>query len=397
MPDIEAINSVAIANIESVNGAAKANIESVGGASVVAAATGATRWVAICEDGFVAYCSNTDRTSWLGYSSDTDGAGGQGVADGVEVAFGRNATGAGIYVGSRVSSSRELSVSGTDVTSTANWTVTDLGVDAGSGIGGTVYRQMAMQWGARSNGATAGTWMSVGHQAAKEIFRSTDGAANWSAVDLSNINNHNLTQFIRGIASDGSGDWMTLQGLNGGRIYYSTDDGASFSASSPFTFGRGHAIAYTNSTWVAVYARSNKIYVRTCADSDITTWSNEVQLIGVPNLTQEQQKISIAAAGGKCCVVGEGSSNVISFSVDGTNAPTSVKTSLSMSGDTLFDVATDGTTWLLATKDSDVWEANQSDLTSWTQIVNGIHYNADGSDKNNKDLRGICADVVLPL
>tara|TARA_B100000683_G_C12171479_1_gene424492 strand:- start:335 stop:541 length:207 start_codon:yes stop_codon:yes gene_type:complete len=68
-----------------------------------------------------------------------------------------------------------------------------------------------------------------------------------------------------------------------------------------------------------------------------------------------------------------------------------------MSGDTLFDVATDGTTWLLATKDSDVWEANQSDLTSWTQIVNGIHYNADGSDKNNKDLRGICADVVLPL
>mgnify|MGYP003121904987 FL=1 len=397
MADYEACNGVAIGNLEACNGVSKANIESINGLTVPAAATGATRWVAICEDGFVAYCSNSDRTSWLGYSSDTDGQGGQGTADGRNIAFGKNASGAGIYVGSRVSSSRELSVSGTDVTSTANWTVTDLGVDAGTGIGGTVYRQMAMQWGARSNGATAGTWMSVGHQAAKEIFRSTDGAANWTVVDLSNINNHNLTQFIRGIASDGSGNWMTLQGLNGGRIYYSTDDGASFSASSPFTFGRGQAIAYTNNTWVAVYTRSNKIYVRTCADSDITTWSNEVQLLGVPNLTQEQQKISIAAAGGKCCVVGEGSSNVISFSVNGTVAPTSVKTSLSMNQDTLFDVATDGTTWLLATKDSDVWEANQSDLTSWTQIVNGIHYNADGSDKNNKDLRGICADVVLPL
>ena len=397
MPDIEAINSVAIANIEAVNGAAKANIESVGGASVVAAATGATRWVAICEDGFVAHCANSDRTSWTGYSSDTDGSGGQGTADGQNIGFGKNASGAGIYVGSRVSSSRELSVSGTDVTSTANWSVVDLGVDAGSSIGGTTYRQMAMQWGARSNGATAGTWMSVGHQAAEEIFRSTDGAANWSAVDLSNITNHNTTQFIRGIASDGSGKWMTLQGLNGGRIYYSTDDGASFASSSPFTFGRGQAIAFTNNTWVAVYTQSSKVRVRTCAASDITTWSAETELTGVPNLTQEQQKISIAAAGGKVCVVGDGSSNVVSFTVNGTTQPSSVKTSLSMSGDTLFDVATDGTTWLLATKDGDVWEASHDDLTSWTQIVNGMTLNADGSNVSNKDLRGICADVVLPL
>jgi hypothetical protein len=397
MPDYTKVNAVAAADIVKINGVAVASIAECNGLSAPSVATGATRWVAIAEDGFVAYCSNSDRTSWLGYSSDTDGSGGQGTADGVEVAFGKNSSGAGIYVGSRVNTSRELSISGTDVTSTANWSVVDLGVDAGTGIGGTVYRQMAMQWGARSNGATAGTWMAVGHQAAEEIFRSTDGAANWTAIDLSGITNHNTTQFIRGIASDGSGNWMTLQGLNGGRIYYSTNDGASFASSSPFTFGRGHAIAYTNSTWVAVYARSNKIYVRTCADSDITTWSNEVQLLGVPNLTQEQQKISIAAAGGKCCVVGEGSSNVISFSVNGTTDPTSVKTSLSMNQDTLFDVATDGTTWLLATKDADVWEANQTDLTSWTQIVNGIHFNADGSDKNDKDLRGICADVVLPL
>jgi len=397
MPDYTKVNAVAAADIVKINGVAVASIAECNGMSAPSVATGATRWVAICEDGFIAHCANSDRTSWAGYSSDTDGSGGQGTADGVEVAFGRNASGSGIFVGSRVNTSRELSVSGTDITSTANWSVVNLGVDAGSGIGGTVYRQMAIQWGARSNGATAGVWMSVGHQAAKEIFRSTDGASSFSAVDLSNITNHNQTQFIRGIASDGSGNWMTLQGLNGGRIYYSTDDGASFSASSPFTFGRGQAIAYTNSTWVAVYTRSSKIYVRTCADSDITTWSNEVQLIGVPNLTQEQQKISIAAAGGKCCVVGEGSSNVISFSVNGTTDPTSVKTSLSMNQDTLFDVATDGTTWLLATKDADVWEANQSDLTSWTQIVNGIHFNADGSDKNDKDLRGICADVVLPL
>ena len=396
MADYEACNGVAIGSLEACNGVSKANIESINGLTVPAAATGATRWVAIAEDGYVAYCSNTDRTSWLGYNSDTGSAKGDGRA----IGFGKNSSGAGIYVGSRQNASdRELSVSGTDVTSTSSWTVVDVGVDVGTPSGGTTLVQMAIQWGARSNGATAGTWMSVGHQAQEEIFRSTDGGANWTAVDLSGITNHNTTEFIRGIASDGNGNWMTMQGNNGGRIYYSSDDGASFSSSSPFTFGKGHAVAFTNNTWVVVYKQgsSNPIRVRTCSASDITTWSAETQLIGVPNVTGSNDKISIAAAGGKVCVVGDGSSNVISFSVNGTTQPTSTKTTLSMSQDTLFGVATDGTTWLLCTKDADVWEASQTDLTSWTQIVNGIHFNADGTNKFDKDLRNICADVVLPL
>ena len=359
------IDNIPVANILKMN-----NLE--------APAAGASRWVALAEDGFVGYCSNSDRTSWTGYDNDS------GTSDAIDIAFGKDQNGNGIYCGTRHSGNREIVVSGTDVTSVGNWTEVDL-------PGGTI-KQMCINWGARSNGAIAGTWMSAGMQGQEGIYRSIDGAQNWSKVDLSGITNHASNKFINGIHSDGNGNWMTLQGESGGRIYYSNDDGASFNASTPFTIGRGQAVAYTNNTWIVIYSRQSAIRIRTCAASDITTWSSEVNAKGIPHLSQDGQKISIAAANGNVCIVGQNDSDVNTFTVNGTTVSEPVQRSLQMSGDTIQDIATDGETWLIAAKDGDVWESTNNGA-SWTQIVNG--FQADG--QNEKDLVGICAAVVLPL
>ena len=391
MADYEACNGVAIGSLEACNGVSKSNIESINGLTVPAAATGATRWVALAEDGFVGYCSNSDRTSWTGYDNDS------GTSDAVDIAFGKDNNGNGIYCGTRTSGSREIVVSGTDVTQVGNWAEVDL-------PGGTI-KQMNIQWGARSNGAAAGVWMSVGSQTGNPagIFRSIDGAQNWSKIDLSNISGHATNKFMNGIANDGSGNWMTLQGESGGRIYYSTDDGASFAASSPFQIGRGQAIAYTNNTWVVVYSRQSNIQVRCAAASDITTWSSELDITPpVPHLTQDGQKVSIACANGRCAVVGQADGDVAYFDVNGTTTPTlntASQITSAESSDSIFDVATDGTTWLISCKDGDIYEAAHSDLSSWTRIVDGFQANSGGSNVANreKDLVGICADVILPL
>jgi len=376
MGDYAQVHDVAVANIAQINDVPYANCGQLN--DCTKAASGATRWVALAEDGYVGYCSNSDRTSWTGYDNDS------GTADAVDIAFGKDNSGNGIYCGTRTSGSREIVVSGTDVTSVGNWTEVDL-------PGGTI-KQMCINWGARSNGAAAGTWMSAGMQGQEGIYRSIDGAQNWSKIDLSGITNHASNKFINGIHSDGSGNWMTLQGESSGRIYYSNDDGASFTASTPFTIGRGQAVAYTNNTWIVVYSRQSQIRIRTCAASDITTWSSEVDAKGIPHLSSDGQKISIAAANGNVCIVGQNDSDVNTFTVNGTTVSEPQQVSLSMSGDTIFDIATDGTTWLIAAKDGDVWESTNNGA-SWSQIVDG--FQADGS--NEKDLVGICADVVLPL
>jgi photosystem II stability/assembly factor-like uncharacterized protein len=63
-----------------------------------------------------------------------------------------------------------------------------------------------------------------------------------------------------------------------------------------------------------------------------------------------------------------------------------------MSGDKAKDIATDGTTWLIAAVDGDIWESTDAG-ESWSQIVNG--FQADGS--NTLDMESITCDVVLPL
>ena len=382
------VNNIAAASIAKINNTAVAAIAKCN--DVEAPATTATRWVIAAENGFIAYAADSDRTSWTGYDS-TDGTnpGPDNDADGI--GFGKNNSGAGIYVATRNAQARELTVSGTDVTSTSNWSNVDL-------EGSENERLMDVVWGARSDGTAAGTWMAVGDAngpgSDSHVYRSTDGGANWTSVELSGLTGHQQNDFINGIASDGAGKWMFALD---NRIYYSTDDGASFAVSTPTNLsavGRPQGIIFTNNSWVLAYSRSSKIKFRSCAASDITDWGTELGGGDLDTMTHHSngQNVKLAAANGRVCAISETDDDLIYFDVNGKTISNQGKVDLSMSGDKAKDIATDGTTWLIAAVDGDIWESTDAG-ESWSQIVNG--FQADGS--NTLDMESITCDVVLPL
>ncbi len=62
---------------------------------------------------------------------------------------------------------------------------------------------------------------------------------------------------------------------------------------------------------------------------------------------------------------------------------------------TMQDIATDGSFWVITCKNGDVYKSeNNGALGSWTQVVNGFSGNeADATE----DWYAVCCDVVLPL
>ena len=413
MGDISQINDVAAANISEVNDVAKANISEINDQGVPA--SGATRWVVGIHNGFVAYAENSDLTSWTSYSS-TDHSN-----TAYDIGFGKDNSGNGIYIVTRDHDDRELEVSGTDVTSTDNWTEVDLSSDLSS-----VRQQYVIMWGARADGTAAGTWMSAGKQNGQRIHRSTDGGANWTNVDLSGISNHDANRGIQSMASDGQGNWAFAQE---NRWYYSTNDGASFSATTPITSdvpGQSRGVVFTNNSWVWIYSRSSQIYVRSCAASDITDWSDEVR----PELTYNkattdgsgtadttvnplnpsntnEQRASVCAANGRVCLATTNDQEIFYFDVDGKTISNLNGKKFSAHGgghayagvtnfdaaDTMQDIATDGTTWIVVCKDGDAFKSTDN-AVSWSSIVTGF----DGGDvAATDDWKAITCDVVLPL
>ena len=390
MGDINQISDVAPASISQINDVPYANCAEVN--DCTSPSVGATRWVIGADDGLIAHAANSDRTSWTTYdsiaTSDTND-------NDYDIAFGKNNSGAGIFVCTRDGSVRELQVSGTDVTSTASWT--DVSTNAAA-EGGSANKKliMSVRWGARSDGTAAGTWMAVGHQGDQDIYRSTDGGANWSAIDLSGLTGHDSQVFINGIASDGQGKWAFAQG---NRFYYSTNDGASFAVSTPFDSGGGkgvpgriHAIIFTNNSWVIMYSTSSQVHVRSCAASDITDWGTEVRLNNLLHMSSNKQKGQMAAdaSGRVVATTNRLEADLYYFDVNGKVISNSNLVTLSMSGDNIQDVATDGSTWLLACADGDVWESTNAGA-SWSQIAN--NQGADSAD----DFTSVTCDVVLPL
>ena len=391
MPDYTKVNDVAAADIVEINGVAYASIAECNG--FTSPSLGATRWVIGADDALIAHAANSDRTSWTTYdsisSADTND-------NDFDIAFGKDNSGNGIYICTRDGGARELQVSGTDVTSTASWT--DVSTNAAAEGGGATNKKNIMQvlWGARSDGTVSGTWMAVGHQGDEDIYRSTDGGANWSAIDLSSLSGHSSSVFINGIASDGLGKWAFAQA---NRFYYSTNDGASFAVSTPFSSGQGkgvpgriHAIIFTNNSWVIMYSNSSQVHVRSCAASDITDWGDEVRLNNLLHMSSNGDKGQMAAdaSGRVVATTNKNESDLYYFDVNGKVISNSNLVTLSMSSDGIRDVATDGSTWLLACSDGDVWESTNAGA-SWSQIAD--NQGADSSD----DFTSVTCDVVLPL
>jgi photosystem II stability/assembly factor-like uncharacterized protein len=98
--------------------------------------------------------------------------------------------------------------------------------------------------------------------------------------------------------------------------------------------------------------------------------------------TQNESELYFFDVNGKTITGNETSSNEFGTGDNYVN--------LTMNGDNIKDVATDGNTWLLACQDGDIWESTD-DGESWSQIAD--NQGADSAD----DFTSITCDVILPL
>jgi hypothetical protein len=372
------MDGVSAADIEAVNGVGKADIQAINGLTVPAA--GATRWVVAMDDAYIAHATNSDRTSWTLYDHVVD----TGTPRALDIAFGKDGSGNGIYICSRSSSSKEILISGTDVTTVADWTVENFASS------NKIY---SVAWGADTGASVDGTWIAAGNQSAELINRSVDGGQNWVTTDLSGLTGHVSNQGIQGVASNGAGTWAFGQG---DRFYISTDDAQSFAVSTPWAgndppvYIRG--IAYTNSSWVIVYTRESEVRYRSCAASDIADWGDEEtpdEDMRVPSGTAED-RVCIAAANGRVCLVSTADRYVAYFDVNGKTI--SNAGSIDINGMEAEDIATDGPTWLIASRGGDIWESTNNG-EAWSEIATDIGTGTSEGDA----AQGITCDVVLPL
>ena len=410
-------NGINWADITSINGIARASIAKVNAISPPADAASGTRFVAAITANRVAYAAVSalsGNTNWTAYST-RDGAN----ARPYDIGFGKDSSGNGIYIISRANSTRELEVSSTDVTTVQDWTTVDISSDLGAR-----YVQCVM-WGARSDGTAAGTWMATGDQTGKRIHRSVDGGANWTNIDLSGLTGHDANRDIQSIASDGSGNWCFGQKS---ALYSSTDDGASWTRTTPWgsggTPGQIRGFLYTNSTWVVIYSRSNQIYVRSAADSDLTDWGDEFRpsysynknaADGSGTVTDTiyalnpdntvEKRASSMAANGRVCFATTNDDAIFYFDVDGKTISNGSgklfkvhNTYEGVAGwnvsNTMQDMATDGNNnWVVTCKNGDGYLSTDN-AVSWSQIFDSYD---EGDVLDTHDWYAVCADVTFPI
>ena len=334
----------------------------------------ATYWVVgeASGTGDIAYAANIDRTSWTFYSRQPNNS------SAIDAAYGKNASGNGIYVISNSSSTRELAVSSDDITDGSEWTQIDL-------PGGSQQFCDTVTWSNDSTGSTSGVWMAGrrnGH-----VYRSTNGAASFSEITLPNDSG----DAILSIAGNGSGKFVTGQE---NRLLVSTDDGASFSSSTPFTAETINGVAYTNATWIVTYTKSGQanLFARTASDSDLTTWSSEVDLgIDKPGnaatVNDPQPRASIAASHGRVVIVSNRNTGIARLDISGTS--TSNLANPAYSGSEHFDITTDGATWMIVTADGDIYESTDKGV-NFSQTVDNIR-------GTGRDLQCVAASKHLPL
>tara|TARA_Y100000592_G_scaffold18356_2_gene27875 strand:- start:4519 stop:5586 length:1068 start_codon:yes stop_codon:yes gene_type:complete len=341
---------------------------------------GADYWVVGFDagPGDIGYAADGDRTSWTMY----DRVSGNGNV--WDLAYGKDGSGNGIYVSSNGSSSGELTVSSDDITDGALWTKKNLPGSLSDG-----NRFHAICWGNDSSSSTSGVWL-AGAQNGK-VFRSTNGASSFSQVTIPNQSN----DVIYSIAGNGSGKFVTGQE---NRLLVSTDDGANWSSSTPFTAETINGVAYTNSTWIVTYTKSGEsnLFARTAADSDLTTWSSEVDLgIAKPDSNDgshdPRARANIAASEGRVVIVPNKRAAIARLDINGTT--TSNLANPTYSGPLIRDITTDGSTWMIVTNGGDIYESTNNGGT-FTETVDDIFA---GTGNSGTDIHAVAASMHLPL
>ena len=355
-------------------------VDGLGEDLYTASASPATHWVVGFDagPGDIGYAANGDRTSWTMY----DRVSGNGNV--WDMAYGKDGSGNGIYVSSNGSSSGELTVSSDDITDGSLWTKKNLPGSLSDG-----NRFHAVCWANDSSDSTSGVWL-AGAQNGK-VFRSTNGASSFSEVSIPNQSN----DVIFSIAGNGSGKFVTGQE---NRLLVSTDDGANWSSSTPFTAEDINGVAYTNSTWIVTYTKSgaSNLYARTAADSDLTTWSSEVDLgVAKPDSNDgsfdPRARANIAASAGRVVIVPNKRSAIARLDIDGTT--TSGLANPTYTGPHIRDITTDGVTWMIVTNGGDIYESTNNGET-FTETVDDIFA---GTANSGVDIHAVAASKHLPL
>ena len=339
----------------------------------------ATYWVVGFEPGpgDVGYAANSDRTSWTMY----DRVSGNGNTwDG---AYGKDASGNGIYVFSNGSSSGELTVSSDDITDGQLWTKVNIPGNLSNN------RFQAVAWGNDVSNSTSGVWFAGSKQG--NLFRSINGAVSFTEMSLPS----QTSDPIFSIAGNGSSKFVTAQE---NRLLVTADDGANWTASTPFTAETINGVAYTDSTWIVTYTRTGEsnLFARSAADSDLTTWSSEVDLgIAKPAAADGDNdpgpRANIAAANGRAVITSNKIAAIARLDVNGTT--TSNLANPTYSGALIRDITTDATTWMIVTNGGDIYESTDNGAT-FTQTVDDI---LTGTANAGADLQAVAASRFLPL
>ena len=322
--------------------------------------------------GDIGYAANSDRTSWTFYDRTP------GDASAIDGAYGKDANGNGIFVFSNSSSNRELAISSTDITDGVQWSGVNLPT-------GSQRFCDCVTWSNDSSNSTSGVWM-AGRRNGK-VVRSTDGASTFSEITLPGSNG----DAILSIAGNGSGKFVTGQQ---NRLYISTNDGASFSSSTPFTAEDINGVAYTNQTWIVTYTKSGEanLYARTAADSDLTTWSSE-QDLGIakpdsrPDINDPGPVANIATYKGHVVVVPNRITSVARFDVSSTSI--SNLSTITLSIEKPRGITTDGIVYMMVTEGGDIYESTDGGA-SFSKTVDDVQ-------GNGANMNAVAANMYLPL
>jgi len=381
MADYVKIDGVAAADIVKVDGVAVGSITKVGGCTKPA--SGATVWCIAGQDGGVATAAASDLNDWTGYVSAD-----MSTQDYICIAFGKNDSGNPLWVVGSQNALKEIRYSTDPTAGVDAWT--DVNID--HQIRGLSYAGLD---------GTDQVWVGVG--ASGRMWRSTDGAANWTEVDLSGLANKTSLQ-IDEIVTDGSGNMIFGQDT---RIYHSTDHGESWAqaidlSDSPHSVDSAaniHTCAYTNGKWL-VFLRKSGLTNVFYASSPTGTWALctvDGNAASGTNLCNAGARRMGAANGTAIIVVGKHVSRSTNSGVDWTYTedalPHGDPRDVYGDGNDNWVVAHDSGRVSISTDDGANW-AEQSGVQDGGSNTN-LRFPTGGS--NIEDLDAVACDVILPI
>ena len=347
--------------------------------------TPADNWLVSFEQGTgrIGYAANSDRTSWTTYKRQS------GNATAFCGAYGKDGSGNGLFLIGQSSTSADLVFrTEADIGTDSVWTSKNLSISSGG-------RLRAACWGNDSTDSTSGVWFIC--SSSGNVFISTNGGANWTKKVSGDLGNGANNDTIFTIAGNGSGHFAYGQE---DRFHISTNDGSTFSSSTPLGAGVDKivGIAYTNNTWVVTYSKDGEdnLFLKSAASSDITTWSSEVDLGIAKPVANDNGDFNtggnskIAAYDGRCVIMSNRVSAIARIDVNGTSTSGLANPTITNSG--AKALSTDGNTWMLGADGGDIFESTDSGET-WSETVTNI----SPGGTSGEDITVVVAGVYQPL